>query len=366
MNKKKTLIGALVVVVVIVLILTLSQKESKQIRIGVIAPLTGDFGAVGENFVNGMKTAEAVYEKETGNQIDLIIEDDGGLATKGLSAFKKLTEVDKVNGLVNVFTSTMDAIYEPSKDLQYPVLMGFFQANNVGDDHVFQITLGNDGVWNKYAEYLNKADFNKDHVVIVHSKDAAQESFAKEFAQFFDGEKEIIVASSDKNALKSDATKIANLKPTAIVFFLTPENGAVLTKELLNLIDPKTQLIYDIQIHTGSQYYADVLGDMNKINGAISIIPEADANEKFVADYKKVIGKDPGFTSDFGYDALMTYLESYEQDEAAWTKNLKQTDLAGASGQIKFDANGIVLPNLTIKNLVDGKWAVKERLPFGN
>jgi len=234
----------------------------------------------------------------------------------------------------------------------------------VGDDHVFQITLGNDGVWNKYAEYLNKADFDKSNVIIVHSKDAAQESFTKEFEKYFEGEKEVIIASSDKNSLKGDAAKIAGKNPTAIVVFMTPENGAILTKELLPLINPKTQLIYDIQIHTGISYYKDILGDLNKINDAISIIPEAEPNPEFIKNYKEVTGKEPGFTSDFGYDALMTYLESYDTEETKWTNNLKKVDLKGASGEIKFDANGIVIPNLTIKKVENGEMKVVERLPF--
>ena len=364
MNKK--IIGVLIIVVLVALGVwnTNSHKDSKQLKIGVIAPLSGDFAGVGENFVNGIKTAKAVYEEKTGNKIDLVIENDGGEATKGLSAFKKLTDVDKVNGLVNVFTSTMDAIYEPSKSLSYPVMMGFFQANNVADDHVFQITLGNAGVWNKYAAYIEKADFDKSNMIIVHSKDAAQESFAKEFKDNYKGTADVIVASSDKGSLKSDAAKIAGKKPTAIVFFMTPENGAILTKELLPLISKNTQLIYDIQIHTGMKYYTDQLGDLNKINGAISIIPEAEPNQTFTNKYKEVIGKDPGFTSDFGYDALNVYLEAYNTDKGAWINNLKKTDEIGASGHIKFDNVGIVLPNLTIKKVVNGKMEVVERLPF--
>lgn len=366
MNNKLKIISGIVVIAIIITIFVQNKTNTNDevIRIGIIAPLTGDFGAVGENFVNGIKTAEAVYEAETGNKIDLVIENDGGEATKGLTAFKKLTQVDKVNGLINTFTSTMDAIYDPSKELSYPVLMGFMQANNVADDHVFQITLGNENVWNRYAGYLMKADFNKSNLVIVHSKDAAQESFATEFAKSYTGKTETLIASSEKGMLKSDAAKIAGMKPSAIIFFMTPENGAILTKELLPFIGKDTQLIYDIQIHTGMNYYKDILGDLNKINGAISIIPEGEPNTEFIAKYKEVIGKDPGFTSDFGYDALMTYLKAYDQSEEKWTKNLKKTNLDGASGQITFDHNGIVFPNLTIKVVENGEMKVVERLPL--
>ena len=367
MNKK--IIGIIVVAVIaIVAIVGLNSHSASQnpknLKIGVIAPLSGDFSAVGENFVNGIKTAKVAYEKKTGTTVELIIENDGGEATKGLSAFKKLTEVDKVDGMINTFTSTMDAIYTPSQTLPYPIMMGFFQAHNVTDDNVFQITLGNDGVWNKYANYLAGANFDKSNVVVVHSKDAAQESFSKEFRANFVGTTTEVIASTDKSGLMSDAAKIASLKPTAIVFFMTPENGAILTKELLPLVGKNTQLIYDIQINTGIQFYKDQLGDLNKINGAITIVPEAEANQKFVSEYKTVIGKDPGFTSDFGYDAFTVYMENYNKNKNDWISSLKKTDEIGASGHIKFDNKGVVIPNLTIKKIEGGEMKVVERLPF--
>jgi ABC-type branched-subunit amino acid transport system substrate-binding protein len=368
MNKKITWI-LIVAAIVIVAILgfgkqTGNRQNPQQLKIGVIAPLSGDFGAVGENFVNGIKTAKVAYEKKTGNTVTLVIENDGGEAVKGLSAYKKLTEVDKVDGMINTFTTTMEAIYTPSQTLPYPIMMGFFQANNSVDDNVFQISLRNDGVWNKYADYLQKTDFDKSNMIIVRSIDAAQESMAKDFEKNYKGNATEIVASSNKSGLKSDATKIASMKPSAIIFFMTPENGAVLTKDLLPLIAKNTQLIYDVQINTGIKYYQDQLGDLSKINGAITIVPEAEPNQKFVAEYKATIGTEPGFTSDFGYDAFTVYMENYNKDKGTWIANIKKTDEIGASGHIKFDSNGVVIPNLTIKKVVSGKMEVVERLPF--
>ena len=369
MNKKITwVLVAFVIVIVAILGFShtgnIGKQNPQQLKIGVIAPLSGDFGAVGENFVNGIKTAKVAYEKKTGNAVTLVIENDGADAATGLSAYNKLTQVDKVDGLINTFTSTMDAIYTPSQTLTYPIMMGFFQANNVADDNVFQITLGNNGVWNKYAKYLQGVSFDKSNIVVVHSKDAAQESFSKEFRANFQGTTTEVIASSDKGSLQSDATKIASLKPTAIVFFMTPENGAILTKDLLPLIAKNTQLIYDIQINTGIKFYQDQLGDLNKINGAITIVPEAEPNQNFISEYKAVVGAEPGFTSDFGYDAFTVYMQNYNKDKSAWIAGLKKTDEIGASGRIKFDNVGIIIPNLTIKKIVDGKMQVVERLPF--
>jgi ABC-type branched-subunit amino acid transport system substrate-binding protein len=370
--KKKILIGvAIVVIILLAVFLNYNQKPNTQgLKVGAIMSLTGDFGAVGENTLKGMKVAQGIYKEKTGNQVDLVVEDDGGDGAKGLSAYRKLTTQDNVGGLINFFTTTMDSIYEPSKSANFPIMMVAFQANNVADDQVFQMTQGNDNVWDRFSTYIKGAGFNESKVVVVHSIDAAQDSFAKAFVKEYDKPATTIVASSDKNALRSDAAKIAALKPTTIVFIMTPENGAILTKELLPLIDASTQLVYDIQLTTGTSYYETQLGNgLSRINGAIALGMEGDLNsseyKEFYNAYKKMYpNEEPGFLADYGYDTFMTYVNSYNIDKSNWISNLKDTDTKGASGVVKFDKNGIRIPPLVIKKVTDGKLQTVSRLPL--
>jgi ABC-type branched-subunit amino acid transport system substrate-binding protein len=155
-----------------------------------------------------------------------------------------------------------------------------------------------------------------------------------------------------------------------VVFFMTPENGAILTKELLPLIGTSTQLVYDIQLYTGLSYYqAQLGGDLSKINGAVNLMFEGDPksaeNKEFVAAYKKLYpNEDPGFLADYGYDTFITYVNSYDKDNAKWTANLKAENTKGASGEIKFDKNGIRIPALVVKKVIDGKSQTVARLPI--
>ena len=339
-------------------------------KLGVIAPLTGDFGAVGENVVKGIKTAQAVHAEKSGNKVDITVENDNASAATGLSAFNKLTQVDHVDGLINTFTSTMDAIYQPGKSLGYPVMMEFLQANNVADDYVFQMTLGNEHVWDRYAKYISQSDYDQSKVAVVHSIDAAQASFAKYFDEAYDKPVTDFVISTDKNELRTDAAKIAALKPTLIVFFMTPENGAIMTKEILPLISSSTQLAYDIQLTTGMSYYQQQLGgDLTKINGAIALMFEGDQMspeyKQFLAGYQKLYpGEQPGFLADYGYDSFLTYMDTYDEDNAKWIQNLKRFSGKGASGDIMFDENGIRISPLVIKKVSNGQLQTTNRLPF--
>lgn len=372
MQKYKVPIIILVILVLVVGIFYFNNKkpDTSGLKIGAIMSLTGDFGAVGENTLKGIKVAQEVYKEKTGNQVDIVVEDDGGDGAKGLSAYQKLTTQDHVQGLINFFTTTMDSIYQPAKNAGFPVMMVAFQANNVADDYVFQMTQGNDNVWDRFSTYIKGAGFNESKVVVIHSVDAAQDSFAKAFVQEYGKPVTSIVASSDKNALRSDAAKIAALKPTMVVFIMTPENGAILTKELLPLIDSSTQLVYDVQLTTGTSYYQSQLGsDLSKINGAIALGMEGDLDSKeykeFYSAFKKMYpNEEPGFLADYGYDTFMTYLNAYNGDESKWISNLKDTDTEGASGKVQFDKNGIRIPPLVIKKVVDGKMQTIDRLPF--
>jgi branched-chain amino acid transport system substrate-binding protein len=371
MNKTtKTVVGVIALIVVVAVIVAATratkseQSNPKTLTIGVISPLTGDFAAVGQNIVNGIQTAKAVYEAKTGNTVNIVVQDDGGDAAKGLSAYRKLTDTGHIDGLINTFTTTMDAIYDIAKTKGYPVMMEAFQANNVADDYVFQMTPGNDGTWSKYAAYIQAMKVDQKNFVVVHSQDAAQASFADAFKASYKGDVTLFTASSDKNTLKTDAAKIAALKPTAILFIMTPENGAILTKNIRPLIASNVALFYDLQLTTGLQYYKQQLGDkLAAIEGATSITLEGVPNKEFIDAYHALYGAttEPGFLADFGYDTLLVYLAAYDKDNTTWISNLKTTKTDGASGHIEFDKNGIRFPDLAVKKVMNGTLQTVDR-----
>jgi ABC-type branched-subunit amino acid transport system substrate-binding protein len=373
MSKKiKIIIGAVVLILVVwgVVALTGNKTNSNQpqeFKLGVINTMTGPFGSVGENYLKGIRSAELVYEQKTGKKVTIVVENDGGDGAVGLSAYKKLTQSDKVDGMINFFTTTMDTIYTDAKVAGKPVMMGAFQANNVADDYVFQMTPGNDGMWTKYAPYIKTAGYDLSNFVLVHSKDAAQASFAEAFTSDYGGKVTSYTASSDKNGLKTDATKILAMKPTTIIFFMTPENGAILTKDILAQKDSATSLIYDIQLVTGWSQYKDILGtNISKLNGALTLAWEGDPDQVFLKAYHKLYGanENPGFLADFGYDTFNVYMNNYDKDNSKWVNNIKNTNMQGASGKIKFDKVGVRAPDLVVKKVTDGELKNIARLAF--
>lgn len=368
MNKYiKIGIGIVVIAVVIIIGVTneSSQKKSGSLKIGVISSLTGDYGAIGENTVKGIKVAQRVYEKKTGTKVEFVIEDDGGDGVKGLSAFNKLTQINHVDGMINFFTTTMDSIYEPAKTQGYPVMMVAFQANNVADDFVFQMTPSNDDVWPKFVKLVKNGDYDLSNVALVYSKAAAQESFVKSFALNYAGKATQFGISSGQNDFRSDAAKIAAFKPTTVVFFMTPDDGALLTKTLVPMLSKSTKLIYDIQLVTGTANYKKILGGLSSIEGAMTLSPEGERSQDFIDAYHELYpNEEPGFLADFGYDTFMVYMESYDKDNATWISHLRSYTGKGPSGQIQFNDKGIRVPDMVVKKVIDGELQTTARLEF--
>jgi ABC-type branched-subunit amino acid transport system substrate-binding protein len=367
----KTYIKTGIAIVVIAIFITMgvrygqSPHESGHLKIGYIASLTGDYGAIGENTVKGIKVAEMVYEKQNGKKVDLIIEDDGGDGVKGLSAFNKLTQANHVDGMINFFTTTMDTIYAPAKVQGYPVMMVAFQANNIADDFVFQMTPSNDDVWPKFVKLVKNGEYDLSNVALVYSKAAAQESFVKSFALTYgDKATQFSISSGGKN-FRSDAAKIAAFKPTTVVFFMTPDDGALLTKTLLPLLDKSTKLIYDIQLVTGTANYKKILGGLSSIEGAMTLSPEGERSQEFIDAYHELYpNEEPGFLADFGYDTFMVYMESYDTDNSKWISNLRSYSGKGPSGQIRFNDKGIRVPDMVVKKVINGELVTTGRLEF--
>jgi branched-chain amino acid transport system substrate-binding protein len=80
---------AVAVILAVVLIVTQTRKGEKEIKIGVILPLTGDGASLGEDCKNGIEIAKDEFN-EKGMKIVLFYEDSQGKPDKAINAFYKL------------------------------------------------------------------------------------------------------------------------------------------------------------------------------------------------------------------------------------------------------------------------------------
>lgn len=346
-----------IIVIALVLILGVGFYFSKfskdSIKIGVMAPLSGEYASAGENLVKGVQLALDDFTlKYPDKKIEIVIEDDGFVVGKGTSAYKKLIGVDKVNALISVSTPVIDALYTEIIKDKLPVMQIGIQTVGIAPDNIFQNSPGaSDGVI-ALAQYLNKKSSHS-KIAVIYDSTPGGTIFHDVFKENYKNSIDSFVISS-RDGIRSQVNKIIGNNYDALVMLNSPENGALMTAEVLKL-GYKKQLIYDAQLQTGFADYKRILGDTKRIDGAISFwFAEGDATE-FIDKFKKKHGSNPGFLADFGYDTFHTLLNAYSENQKTWISNIQETKSSGASGKIVFDKNGVRKQDISINQVKNGE-----------
>ncbi len=361
MNKIKISVITVAAIIVVGLIAHNLQKttspQDKSIKLGVIAVLSGQYAMVGENYVKGLNLAQEMYAKEHPDQkVSVVVEDDGYNATKGLSAYEKLTQVDKVDGLLNVSTLTMDAIYARAKQANMPVVQGFEQGVDPTDDNVFQLFPGNMateialGAHTKNAGYKNVAAFYANNAVYIRFMNAFEEGYGGA------GTLQKFPIAIDNHDYRTFVTKALATNPDAILFIATPEQGALIIKTIREQTKHAYPFIFDANIQTGFTEYKHLLGDTNILNGSTVVVVRTHMNAEFVKNFKAKYGSEPGIATDLGYDSFNFALRTHADSGAEWIKNMKAASFEGVGGKIVFDAVGVRTPDFGIEQIAGGKF----------
>ena len=89
---KKIILGV-IVVAIIAIIITSNIDNKTNYKIGVIGPMTGSFASFGEEGKKGIESLDT-------SGIDFVYEDDACDATKAVTAFRKLTNIDQVKFII--------------------------------------------------------------------------------------------------------------------------------------------------------------------------------------------------------------------------------------------------------------------------
>lgn len=123
--------------------------DPEPLKIGFLMPLTGGSGKLGQMMLEGATIGVEEVNASGGiggRPLELITEDSQGLASSGISGFRKLVDVDGTNIIITGFTPVVVAIAPLSKDAQVylisastasPALRGispFFQSTWMFDD----------------------------------------------------------------------------------------------------------------------------------------------------------------------------------------------------------------------------------------
>jgi ABC-type branched-subunit amino acid transport system substrate-binding protein len=355
-QKNKIVICIVIVIAIFAAITTVNKnKNPENITLGVISGLSGDYAAVGEAFMKGVDLAQEEWNTaHPDKKFSTIKEDDAFDSKKGLSAYRKLTSIDRVDGLINMTTITIDATYADVVKLGIPFALGFEQGIDAKNDNVVQLWPGTSPAQIKLGAEVREKGF-KNLVVFVDNTSDAFRRFADAFEKGYGLPVQEVKISADGNDLRSAALKATTYNPDAIVFIVKPTSGAQLVKELKNLNKGPYQFVFDANIQTGFTDYVKILGDTNILNGSILYTVPNVYRSAFNDSFKKKFGSEPSIGSETGYNAFMLLALNYDSNKTKWVNNMQKSSFEGADGKVSFDEYGVRIPELKIGTIENGK-----------
>ncbi len=331
------------------------------IKIGFIAPLTGDLAYIGEN----MKAAAEIARDEInqaggvgGRNVELIVEDGKCEPKEAANAGNKLINMDKVPAIIGGLCSSETLAVAPLAERSRVIL--FSAASTSPDissagDFIFR-DVPSDSFQGVFAAEYVKTKLGKNRVALLKCLSdwclGVNDSFKAEFKRLGGQITSEEAFPQDSRDLRSQIAKIKNSKPD-LVYFVSYTEGAIVG------IRQMKELGMDAPIF-GADAWSDPkiwesVGESG--DGARYVEPANNEIPKAFIDAmsKKTGGKEINVYAPRAYDAmklLASVMNKAGTDTDAIRKGLYATaNYQGIADNYTFDKNG---------DITNARYAVKE------
>lgn len=350
MSTNKKLLPVIIIAAIIVMLLFSfwSQKGSNKIKIGVITPLSGQYAAFGES------VRDAVLLAAKGNtDIEVIVEDSAFDSKKGLSAYTKLTTIDKADTIINLDSPTINAI-QPLLDQNHLVTFQLAEAATHAQDSVYQMLPFSYPLYSKLGEEADKR-FNK--VAVVYGNLDVLLTDAEYFMKGMPSDQIVykakLVSDSD---MRTEVAKLLAAKPEATTLIVDKETGIKFLKVLSAQKGQfNIKVICDVNLEFAVADYISAVGT-DLLDGCISTNMPNTTSEDFKKSFKAAYGYEPQVFSDYAYDAVAIIDRIKGEPKDKWNQLVQDSNFTGASGLVKFDTTGTRIPAVEVHQFKDGKF----------
>jgi branched-chain amino acid transport system substrate-binding protein len=344
-------------------------KKETTLKIGVVAPMTGDAPTFGESTRNGVMLAVEQRNAKgglLGMQIQPILADDKADPVEAANAGRKLINQDKVKAIIgSVYSVCSLAIAPIAQQNKIPMISPTSTNIKVTQegDYIFRacyIDPFQGYVMAKFAREDLKASTG---AVIYDVNNDYTKGLAEEFKRHFEALGGRVVgfesyATGDKD-FKAQLTK---LKATnADVLFLPDyyQTSALIARQA-------REMAWNVQLIGADGWDSE---DLVKIGGTAleggfhsnHYSPESDSPiaQKFLKDYKDKYGKTPDALAALAYDAALILFDAIERAKSTDGKAIRDamaaTNIEGVSGLTTFDQNRNPVKGAVIIKIQGGK-----------
>ncbi len=334
---------SIIIILSIIIISALVSNYENNIKIGVVAPLSGELALYGQDI---KQTLDLALENiETNKNIEIIYEDGECNSSSATKAANKLINVDNVKFIITFCSSESLAvapIAEENKVLQFAAPSTSPELTNAGD-YIFRL-IPSDTYQARVAAKIAETDLNAKNIAILYVKNSFAEGLRNEFKNAFNGnivfEESILQNQTD---LKIEIQKILKYNPDLIYVIAYNTEYKTFFSQYLE-VNPKINILG-----------ADSLNDPNihsepfMKNYPVRIIfPYPKSNwqsTKFNADYLKKYNKDVNPFAPYEYDALNLLLDAMTKADSIDPTIIKDylykmPSFKGITGNIAFDKQG--------------------------
>ncbi|MFH1801951.1 MAG: ABC transporter substrate-binding protein [archaeon] len=325
------------------------KGTTEPIKIGFVAPLTGDVASIGL----GVKAAVEIATSEinskggiNGRQIEIIYEDGKCNAKEAAAVGNKLINVDRVRYIVGGVCSGETLTISPTAEANKVVMISPGSSSpdvtNAGDYIFRDYQTDNDAGKALARKIYNELGYKK--VAVLWSINDYSEGYSKVFREEFTrlGGQVVFKESFTQGTsdLRSALSKVKTSDAESIVF-LEYTAGAI------TFFKQKKELGIDLPVFAG-----DTMGDPEiykavgtAADGTRYVLSKDSYTEEFKAKMKSKTGEGSvQIGSPQGYDAVYVLAQAIEAvgDDSTKVKDYlyKMPAHYGESGKIEFDENG--------------------------
>lgn len=349
-----------------------SSSNSDVIKIGVIAPLTGDVAQYGVAVRDGVQLKVDEINAAggiNGKKIELVIADSKADVQEAINIFKKMVSQDKVNLVIGeVISSTSIAISDLAQSSKTPLISASATALDFtkGKDFVFRTTFTDPFQGVATAKYAKEKGI-KSVAILTNSSSDYSIGLAEAFKNQATADGLTVIEekyTKDDKDFKSILTKIKGQNVEAIFvpdYYNT--NGLILTQA--GELGLKAQFL-------GGDGWDGIQTNFGQIaEGAIfsSQFAPDDPDEivqNFMTTFKAKYNKDAAIFEALGYDTAVVVENALKNAKDLSGESIK-TALAATdnlpliTGAFKFDADRNPEKKVTFIEVKGGKLTLKEK-----
>jgi branched-chain amino acid transport system substrate-binding protein len=367
----------LVTLAVVLVMAGCGEKESKTIKIGVVAPLTGAVAAYGEGARDGILLA---FDKINaaggilGKKIEPIVEDNKGDQAETTNVINKLISKDKVAAIVGpVISGTSNVAGPICNKEKIPMITPTATAVDV----------------TKAGEYVSRVCFLDSYQGTVMAKFAAENLKAKTAAVLFDvasdysiGMKDVFIKefaqrggktvqtvsfTSGDSDFRAQLTKIKTAAPDVIYLPAYYNDDALVVRQAQGLGITVPFLGGDGWDAQELITSAGKTAEGCYFTTHYSASDPSEIVQNFLTDYQAKYKKSPIVFAALGYDAAGLLAAAIQEVGGLDPEEIKDSinstrDYAGVTGKIALDANRNPIKDVTIVTVKNGAFELVTKL----